>query len=64
MDYCKFENTYNDFIKCAIHLEDIWCNGKEIRESEWHYAQQMKEICERYIYLMNKVKEETEVKTI
>lgn len=63
MDYCKFENTYRDFIKCTIHLESIWCDDKEIWESEWYYAQQMKEWCERYIYLMNKIEEDTEVRT-
>ena len=41
MSYCRFENTYSDFIDCAKALEDIVNYGDSISESEWEFAKKL-----------------------
>ena len=49
MSYCRFENTLRDLVDCANALDRIVYEGESISESEWEYAQRMKEWCERFI---------------
>lgn len=49
MSYCRFENTYHDFVDCveAIEYDDF----EELSDSEKRYAKLLYEACERFVGL-------------
>lgn len=45
MSYCRFENTYHDFVDCVDAIE----NEEELSDRERMFAKMLYEACERYV---------------
>ena len=58
MSYCRFENTKSDLADCVGALEGVVYDGEEISKREWQYAKRMKELCEEYLELFERIEEE------
>ena len=59
MSYCRFENTVNNLLDCVDALEDRSGSPteafEELSSSEKQKAKEMREVCERYIALMDDI---------
>lgn len=47
MSYCRFQNTYGDFLDCIDALEDFKLNSDN--EEEKRAAEKMYYMCQRYM---------------
>lgn len=48
MDYCRFENTYNDLLDCQNHLED-----NDLSDSEEIAKENLLSLCEQITEWVN-----------
>ena len=55
MSYCRFENTYADLAGCVVALDRTIDGEDTISERELFYARQMRDLCEQYLELVDKV---------
>lgn len=58
MSYCRFENTYADFVDCAKALEDIVNYGDSISEKEWAFAKRLRNWCDTFCEVFDEIDEE------
>ena len=54
MGHCRFENTYLALCECIDALQDN--DWRDISESEYYYARQLKGKCEEFIEEIDNLK--------